>query len=331
MARRSTVDRDPPLAMQSAGYDAETEGLAQGLGRMRPRVPANWRGAGGRWLVWAFRVVVWVVLLVIGYRGITAIVLNETPSGSRPPAQPSRAAAAFPATLAGAFALEFGQVYLNASPATTAQRGSELAAFLPPGTDPQLGWNGTGTLQLQSEHLAGVTARSAHRGVVTLLARVNGQLMRLAVPIYTEGGRLVVAGEPALLPPPARAALPPAPTVPSDPAAQAALSGQLADFFRAYASGNADTLARFVVPGVVVRGLGGDVTFGSLTTISVPPGGGTRHIIATVVWHIPAQPTSGNTSTGSPASAGFEMSYSLTVTKRTGTWYVKSIGPAGLP
>jgi hypothetical protein len=166
--------------------------------------------------------------------------------------------------------------------------------------------------------------------VVTLLARVNGRLLELAVPIYAAGGRLVVSGEPALLPPPQRAVLPSAAPAASDPVAQAALTAQLADFFRAYASGNAVTLARFVIPGTEVTGLGGDVAFGSLTNLTVPPGGDTRHIIATVVWRIPGHPAGGGTA-ASPQAAGFEMSYALTVTKRTGTWYVKSIGPAGQP
>lgn len=325
MVRRSTVDSSP----QSAGFDVETGGLAQEAGRTRPR-SVGWSGAGGRWLVWALRVVVWVVLLVIGYRGVTAIVFNETPGGSTP-AAPAPQGTGFPSQLAGAYALQFGQVYLNADPASSTQRSSELAPFLPAGTDPQLGWNGSGTMQLQSEQIAGVRAHDAHHGVVTLLARVNGQLMELGVPIYASDGQLVISGEPAFLPPPSRAVLPSAPPAPSDPTAQAALTSQLADFFKAYASGNADTLARFVVPGTTVTGLGGDVTFSSLSGVSVPPGGTTRHIIATVVWRIPDQPATGSKATANPPAAGFEMSYALTVTKRSGTWYVKSIGPASHP
>jgi len=66
------------------------------------------------------------VLLVIGYRGVMAIVLNETPPGnsSPPPTAPG-----FPAQEASAYAMQFGQVYLNASPATASQRASDLASF----------------------------------------------------------------------------------------------------------------------------------------------------------------------------------------------------------
>jgi hypothetical protein len=327
MVRRSTVDRSPQSVVHSADYDAGTGNLPTAGGRARQRTP-GWGGAGGRWLVWVFRVVVWVVLLLIGYRGITAIVFNETPNGSSQ-APAATKGATFPAELAGAFAMQFGQVYLNADPASESERATELAQFLPPGTDPELGYNGAGSLQLQSEEIAGIRARDPHHGVVMLLVRVNGRLMELGVPIYAAAGQqMVISGEPAFLPPPARAALPSTSPVISDPTAQSALTAQLGDFFRAYASGNADTLARFVVPGAEVTGLGGDVTFGELNGVSVPQGGTTRHIIATVVWHIPGSAAGGSKAAATSSAAGFEMSYALTVTKRDGTWYVKSIGPA---
>src|SRR5690348_2691461 len=148
MVRRSTVDRSPQPDLYSTGYDPGTGTQQAGNGK-RPRSGPGWRGAGGRWLVWTFRVVVWAVLLIIGYRGVMAIVLNETPPSHGHPAPPVAQAPGFPVQLAGAYALQFGQVYLNASPATASQRASELAAFLPPGApDPQLGWNGGGSLSL---------------------------------------------------------------------------------------------------------------------------------------------------------------------------------------
>src|SRR6266566_890160 len=167
MVRRSTVDRSPQPDLYGAGPDPGAGNQQAGTGK-RPRSGPGWRGAGGRWLVWTFRLVVWAVLLIIGYRGVMAIVLNETPPSNSPPARVAQAPD-FPASLAGAFALQFGQVYLNASPATASQRQSELAAFLPPGaTDPQLGWNGGGSLALQSEEVAGVRVQDAQHAVVTL-------------------------------------------------------------------------------------------------------------------------------------------------------------------
>src|ERR1700746_1367618 len=116
----SIVNRSPQPAMYEADYETVAGALAPGENRGRPRSGTGWRGAGGRWLVWTFRIVVWVILLVIGYRGVMAIVLNETPP-SQPKATPTTSAPAFPVGLASAYAMQFGQVYLNASPATQGQ------------------------------------------------------------------------------------------------------------------------------------------------------------------------------------------------------------------
>ena len=324
MVRRSTVDRSPQPAVYSAGSDAGD--LGQGERATRQYAAPGWRGAGGRWLVWTFRVVVWLVLLIIGYRGVMAIVLNETPP-SHASSSPPASAPAFPASLAGAYAMQFGQVYLNASPATASQRASELAQFVPSGSDAQLGWNGSGTLTLQSEQVASVDVENANHAVVTLLARVNGGLMELGVPVYASAGGMSISGEPAWLPAP-KSVSPPSPAqANTDPATQATLTRQLPAFFDAYATGNQVTLARFVEPGASVTGLGGAVTFGSLTSVTVPPGGSVRQIVATVVWQIPGQPAPGAQAGKAPA-AGVEMTYTLTIVRQHGTWYVRSIAPS---
>jgi hypothetical protein len=273
---------------------------------------------------------VWLVLLIIGYRGVTAIVLNETPPSHPRAAGATPSAVAFPVDLASAYAMEFGQVYLNASPATASQRASDLAQFLPPGADSQLGWNQQGSLSLQSEQVAGVTVHDAHHAVVTLLARVNGGLMELGVPVYTSAGGIVLSGEPAWLPAPQRATPPSPAAVNSDTATQAALTRPLAAFFQAYASGDQVTLDRFLAPGASVTGLGGMTTFGSLTAVTVPPGGSVRHIVATVVWDVPGQPATG-TRAGKPPAAGIEMTYALTIVRQHGTWYVRSVAPSTQP
>src|SRR6266550_3255142 len=321
MGRRSTVDRSPQPDIYSADYVAGTGDLAQGGGQ-KDRPSSGWRGAGGRWLIWVFRVVVWVVLLLIGYRGVTAIMAGETTGGA--PAPAATPSSNFPSALAGAYALQFGQVYLNADPATANQRASELATFLPAGADSQLGWNGNGSLVLQSEQVADVTVQDANHAEVTLLARVNGNLMELGVPVYYAGGALAVSGEPAWLPAPPKAAVP-TPTPPSsDAASQAELTKQLPSFFQAYASGDQATLGRFLAPGTTVTGLNGQLTFGSLGGVTVPAGGDTRHVIATVVWNVPGQASSG---TASPP-AQLEMSYALTIVNKGGTWYISAIGPS---
>ena len=327
MVRRSTVDRSPQPVMYEANYEAGAGELAPGESRKRPRSGPGWRGAGGRWLVWTFRVAVWVVLLVIGYRGVMAIVLNETPPANSSPAATAPTTPGFPAQEASAYAMQFGQVYLNASPATASQRASDLASFLPPGApDPQLGWNGGGSLSLQSEQVAGVQVQDAHHAIVTLLARVNGKLMQLGVPVYAASGGLAIAGEPAWLPAPATVT-PPAPQpVNSDAATQSALMRQLPAFFAAYASGDQSTLGRFLAPGTTVTGLGGSVVFGSVTSVTAPAGGDVRHIVATVVWKIPGEP--GNAARTENSPANLEMAYALTIVRQHGTWYIQGIAPS---
>lgn len=329
MVRRSTVDRSPQPTVYSAGSDAGTGDLAQGGGATtRHYAVPGWRGAGGRWLVWTLRIVVWVILLVIGYRGVTAIVLNETPP-SHPKATGTASAPAFPVGLASAYAMQFGQVYLNASPATTAQRAAELAPFLPSGANPQLGWNGSGSLTLQSEQVATVTVHDAHHAMVTLLARVNGGLMELGVPVYSSADGIGISGEPAWLPAP-KPAVPPAPAPApgnTDTATQAVLTKQLPAFFDAYATGDQVTLGRFLEPGTTMTGLGGAVRYRSLSSVTVPPGGSMRHIVATVMWRIPGQPAAGGSAGKAPA-AGLEMTYALTIVRQHGTWYVRSIAPS---
>ncbi len=285
----------------------------------------SWSGSGGRWLLWPLRAVLWTALLIIAYRGVTAIVFHqasEPPPGGTEPG--GAVAGQFPVTLAEAYATEFGQVYLNFSPATQAQREQELAAFVPPrvaAANPDLGWNGTGQLRLQSEQVAGVAVQDASHAVVTLLVTVNGQLMELGVPVIASGSGVVVAGEPAWLPAPPQIS-PPAPASPgSDPVARSELLNELPAFFQAYASGDNTALSRFEPRGVSLTGLGGAVAFDSIAGLQVPPGGATRQITVSVIWQLPGQAPAGITK--------LEMAYRVSVVDlQSGKWYVNEISAA---
>jgi hypothetical protein len=304
--------------------DGMSAGMTAGTGTddayQRPR--GAWRGAGGRWLLWPLRAVLWAALLIIVYRGVTAIIANDT-SSSAGGASLSRVATSeqFPATLADAYALEFGQVYLNFNPATQAQREQELAAFVPPSlaaANPDLGWNGSGQVKLQSEQVAGIAVQDPRHAVVSLLATVGGQLMELGVPIYASGGDVVVSGAPAWLPAPQPIAPPPVRAVNSDPVAQGQLLSQLPAFFQAYANGSGAALNRFLAPGVTLVGLNGTVAFDSIAGLEVPPGGAVRHITVTVVWQLLDQ----DGLTGAKVA----MTYSVSVVDlQSGKWYVKGI------
>jgi conjugative transposon protein TcpC len=308
-------------------YGGESPGTQR---RGRPTAKAPWGGSGGRWTVWPLRVVLWVAILVIGYRGIMAIVLNESPSSTGSTTTPAAASPStqFPVTLAEAYALQFGEVYLNFNPATAAQRQQELAPFIPSSAsqqmDPQFGWNGAGSALLGSEQVAGIDVRSSTTAVVTLLATVNGQLMELGVPVYASGGRLVVSGQPAWLPAPATAQPPASQQPATDQTTQNALSTQLPAFFAAYASGDQATLNRYLASGVSIAGLNNTVKYGSIASIVVPQGGATRDITVTVNWLLPGQAKQG--------VAQLTTSYDMTVVdQQSGKWYVEDIRASTQP
>jgi len=333
-----------------------------GLGPPRPRPPAlgevdppdrdamsfepdlrtdeGWGGAGGRWVLWPLRVLLWATLLIIAFRGVTAIVSGQssaspavgTGSASARPSQSSASPAVgtasgsaksgqFPVVLAEAYAAEFGRVYLNFDPATQRERERQLAEFVPASiaaAQPDLGWNGVGELSLQSEQIAGIAVQGPQHAVVTLLALVNGQLMELGVPVATSDGSVVVAGQPALLPAPAPIALPSPARGRSDLAAQSQLMNELPAFFQAYADGDSAALNRFLAPGVRMTGLAGTVAFDSIAGLHVPPGGTTRQITVSVIWQL--------LSRGVPSGAKLQVTYSMSVVQQSGVkWYVKAI------
>jgi hypothetical protein len=324
--------RPRPRALDTElGLDGELDRLAadiqaDGSLAAHPGIGGGWRGAGGRWLLWPLRVVLWTALVVVAFRGITAIIFGSSPA----PAGGTGAANAtgeFPVSLAEAYATEFGRVYLGFSPQSLGQREQALAAFVPPAVsaaNPSLGWNGTGQLNLQSLQVAGITVRDPQHAVVTLLALLNGQLMELGVPVAATGSGLVVTGEPAWLPAPPRISPPPAPRG-SDRVARSQLMNELPAFFQAYASGDSGALNKFLVRGAAVTGLGGAVTFDSIGALQVPPGGASRQITVTVIWQVPEQPGSAAGNLG--MASKLEMTYGMSVVDlQSGKWYVKEIG-----
>ena len=287
------------------------------------RADNGWSGAGGRWLLWPLRVVLWATLLVVAFRGVTAIVFSQHVAAPSVGAGTEPAAGSqFPVTLAEGYAAEFGRVYLNASPQLQAQREQQLAAFVPASlaaAHPDLGWNGAGQLSLQSEQVAGIAVRDPDHAVVTLLASVNGQLMELGVPIAASGSGVLVSGEPAWLPAPAQATLPQAAAGRSDPVARSQLNNLLPAFFQAYANGgDSAALNRFLAPGASLTGLGGTVSFDAIADLYVPPGGSGRQITVSVIWQL--------VSLGAPTDTKLQVTYGMLVVQQSGVkWYVKEI------
>jgi len=321
---------DTGLALDSELDPLLTDMQADGSLAARPGFGGSWRGAGGRWLLWPLRVVLWTALVVVAFRGITAIIFGSSaaPAGGTGPAN---ATGEFPVSLAEAYATEFGRVYLGFSPQSLGQREQALAAFVPPAVsavNPSLGWNGIGQLNLQSLQVAGIRVQDPKHAVVTLLALLNSQLMELGVPVAATGSGLVVSGEPAWLPAPPRILPPPAPRG-SDRVAQSQLMNVLPAFFQAYASGDSRALNRFLAHGASVAGLGGAVTFDSIGALHVPPGGASRQITVTVIWQVPVTEQPGSTVGNLGMASKLEMTYGMSVVDlQSGKWYVKEIGAA---
>jgi hypothetical protein len=321
MARRALLERSDQLTA-----DDEALPLRQPHSARPDQVMPHWRGAGGKWLVWVARAIAWAALLLIGFRGVLAIV--EGPTQSTPASSGATSGSTqFPVTSAEAYALEFGDVYLNFSPGSAAARSEDLARFVPPNADPEVGWNGAGTQRLLDEQVAAVSVTGRHTAVVTLLARVNGgRLIELGVPIYAAGGGMSVSGNPALLPGPAKAIPPAASPQTSDQVTEAALQSQLPAFFQAYAGGDQATLARFAAPGARITGLGGGVSFAGIDSVYVPAGGSTRWVSVTVTWHLASAAPAAKVASVGAAPAALEMTYQLTIVRQRGSWDIRSIG-----
>lgn len=272
-------------------------------------------GDGGRWWLWIGRAVLWAFIVVVVFNGIRAPFVSIL--------QPARTASTtdkqqdFPSSSAAAYAMRFAHVYLTYGESQSQQRAELLASYLPEGADPQLGWNGEGALELQDAQVVGVKARNDNHGVVTLAVRVSDQWMRLTVPVYADQQAMVISGQPALMPRPPKAQLPAVPEQPTDEEATEELRRQLPGFFRAFAGSDAESLARYLAPGVSMTGFSGAVSFRSLDDLVVPKGDdATRHITATVTWQLRA---AGDTA------GRLQQTYRLTVTKDDGRWYVKAI------
>lgn len=324
MVRRALLDRSDETADEEALPPDQPYPARSGAAT----VP--WRGAGGRWVLWVARALAWAALLLIGYRGVLAIIDGQSSSPAAVPSGTATSTNTFPVTSAEAYALEFGNVYLNFSPATAARRGHDLASFLPRRTDSQLGWDGAGSQQVIDDQVANVSVTGAHTAVVTLLARLStGHLIELGVPVYAAGGGMSVSGNPALLPGPAPAAPPALSRGAADHATEALLRSELPAFFQAYASGDQATLARFAAPGAHIAGLGGGVTFRTIDSVYAPAGDSSRTVLVTVTWQLQlaaASPKGSDTVGTAPAS--LQMTYQLAVARQHGTWDVQSIGAA---
>ncbi|MGH8907290.1 MAG: conjugal transfer protein [Egibacteraceae bacterium] len=276
------------------------------------------RASGGRWIVWAGRSMLWVVVAVILLLGIQTLLRPPTPY-EPPPPPPAGPEATFPVQGAEAFAVRFASVYLEWDSSDPHARAERLAPYIPDGIDQQLGWAGNGrqvavlVLPVQTVIVSDTAA------VVTVAAEVTGvkdpRWIHLAVPVSADGrGRFVVTSTPTLVPSPAEAVPPREPIQTADNELTGELREPLTAFFRAYAGTEPGQLEYLLAPGVEVGILGGMVQFVDLQ-LAVPRGGDRRDVVAKVRW---ADPVTQST---------FTQSYQVAVAKRQdGRWYIEQLG-----
>lgn len=220
---------------------------------------------------------------------------------------------------AAGFAVQFANSYLNYDEAQPDVRARELAAYLAPGLDAQLGWSGTGR-QLAALAIA-LRADATEDGavVVTVAAQVTGtdapRWVHLAVPLRQDDrARWAVTAPPAFVPRPS----PGNPTVPATPASDDELGGQLTDAvtqaFVAFGTSATVDLPGITAEDARIRGLDGQFAFVRLAELIVHDGGDTaRTAIARVVWR------------NDIAGGEIEQTYRLDLSAAGNTWLISAI------
>lgn len=311
MAKASRRDRDARDRVDEVG-EADLEAP-------RPRRPRAW--AGGRWWVGVGRVVLWTFILVVIFNGIWIPLRGgfALPTATSEPEEPAETSG-YPETASAAFALRFADTYLNVEDGEA--RMGELAAFVP--EDEVSGFT------LPSESLSGenltvvaVDVQDEHNAVVVVRADVNGEGMRLDVPVYAEeDDSLVVSGRPAMLAEPTQAALPEDSSFDTDEQAESQLWEVLPGFFEAYAE-EPGHLNRYLEEDDTLAPLPEDsLQFGELSDITVPSESSSgdddvRQIVAAVQWEVPAPD---GTEPGQ-----LDQDYLVTVVSSGAEWHVRDI------
>ncbi len=219
---------------------------------------------------------------------------------------------------ATAFAVQFAHDYLNFDEANPDIRQRDLRQYLAPGLDPQLGWDGKGT-QLAVLTLP-VDAQETGRGArVVVAAQVTGRdaprWVHLAVELARDDlGRLAVTDVPAFVARP-QPGTPTRPAdLPADRTVAASLQPDMQSLFAAYAADTTVQVPGVTVPDASIRGLGGQVSLGTVGTLQVPEGDSlTREATIEVRW------------TDDVTGGSMLSRYRLDLVSVDGDWFVQAI------
>ncbi len=306
-------------------YDAEAD-TAGPTANSAPRGRRLRAGSGGRWWVGLGRAVLWAFLIVVIINGIWLPFRD----GFAPPSQDEEtedSGPQFPTTAGSAFAVRFGNAYLNVDGGATDERdrAEALADFVPEGQEAAFD-NASGALTGENIQVATVDVEDDQNAVITLSVDINGEPMSLDVPVYAdENAAMVVSGPPALLAAPATAELPNGDSVENDTDVRDELEPDLEGFFEAYAD-NPEHLRSYVDSGAGVAELPPNtVTFQELDEVVVPVGAGDgqdeREATATVVWQLAGEEAQADDT----EPTDIRQTYQLTMVKDGDTWKVRNI------
>ncbi|MEY9839508.1 conjugal transfer protein [Streptacidiphilus sp. EB103A] len=246
------------------------------------------RGAG--------RLLIWAVIGLLALSGLRTWIFPAKSAHAPAPAPSSSSADQVPTAEAQQVAAQFARSYMSWDSSDPQMRASELAADLPQGADPKMGWNGSGyesaaqTIPGAVTQLGGGRARVSVDVRVSVTATVGGKQIvtngwrGLQVPVAEARGRVIVTGQPALVGLPGPIAY----TVPAPPDPDNALTGAttqtVQQFLTAWAAGNQGQAA---APGAVILPLGGSISLSSLDGWTVDAGTGSkRYGTATVTWNL---------------------------------------------
>lgn len=258
----------------------------------RPELPWHAeRVEAPRWYWRVLRVILIVALAIVVLVGLRTMFFPQTAPVPKTKSDP---AAMFPAAAASGVADRFATNFLTWDQADPSERSAALSEDVAGlGDGDKFGWDGTGKQTAGSAYTVAVDATSASDATVTVAVQVtpydkDGKSLAatwqgLAVPMHIQGARPVVAAGPALV------ALPQPHQVDGGqaPAEDTALSNQTESyaksFFKAY--GSSSDVSAVSAPTAHFAGLGGSVTFQTLTSWTVYAGSGdSRQARAVVAW-----------------------------------------------
>lgn len=261
----------------------------------------------------AGRVAIWCVIGLAAFTGVRSWVFpaKTPPPVTRSDPQAEARRNDVPVEQAQQIAARFARSYMNLNSADKDARSTELEADLARGTDPKLGWDGSG-MQLVAQTIPGaVTQTGPHRARVSVDVRVSvtttvkgraattSGWRALEVPVAQVGDRVVVTGQPALVGLPGAVSY----NAPEGPEADSGLSTAtrevVKDFLTAWAAGDADQAS---APGAAIEPLGPGMSLDALDSWVAEAGTGDRRTGTAVVrWAL--------------AGAQLQQTYQITLTK----------------